>query len=160
MLYIFLVDTGNMIQLDMNLALEKVEYLKGVIARSCSIPPEKQVLLISGGESLDGNEMVCKYSMGTDTNPIFLFSMVSIESSLPPEVPAEYDTGESALNQKVESSLSLRDTQSTVAVRASLAQEYEKASSAQTRICETLFLFQISCQILSIYHWSIIWHYI
>lgn len=33
MLYIFLVDTGNMIQLDMNLALETVGYLKGVIAR-------------------------------------------------------------------------------------------------------------------------------
>jgi hypothetical protein len=34
MLYIFLVDTGNMLQLDMNLALETVGYLKGVIARS------------------------------------------------------------------------------------------------------------------------------
>ena len=138
MLYVFLVDTGTMIQLDMNLALEKVEYLKGVIARSCSIPPEKQVLLISGGESLDANETVCKYSMGTDTNPIFLFSMVSIESSMPPEVPSEYDTGETSLNEKVESSLTLRDTQSTVAIRASLAQEYVKASSAQTRSCETL----------------------
>ena len=138
MLYVFLVDTGTMVQLDMNLALEKVEYLKGVIARSCSIPPEKQVLLISGGESLDANETVCKYSMGTDTNPIFLFSLVSIESSLPPEVPPEYDTGEAALNEKVEGSLSLRDTQSTVAIRAALAQEYVKASAAQTRSCETL----------------------
>ena len=26
-----------------------------------------------------------RYSTGTDTNPIFLFSMVSIESSQPPE---------------------------------------------------------------------------
>ena len=43
-------------QLDMNLALEKVYYLKGVIARSCRIPHEKQVLLISGGESLDSEE--------------------------------------------------------------------------------------------------------
>ena len=63
MLYVFLVDTGTMMQLDMNLALEKVEHLKSVIAQSCSIPPEKQVLLISGGESLDANETVCKYSM-------------------------------------------------------------------------------------------------
>ena len=138
MLYVFLVDTGTMIQLDMNLALEKVEYLKGVIARTCSIPPEKQVLLISGGESLDANETVCKYSMGTDTNPIFLFSMISIESTLPPEVPAEYNTGEAALNEKVENSFSLRDTQNTVAIRTSLAQEYVKASTAQTRSCETL----------------------
>ena len=138
MLYIFLVDTGTMIQLDMNLALEKVGSLKGVIARSCCIPPEKQVLLISGGESLDEDETVCKYSMGTDTNPIFLFSMVSIESSLPPEVPPEYDTGEATLSEKAESSLSLKDTQNTVAVRASLAQEYVKASAEQTRSCETL----------------------
>jgi RB1-inducible coiled-coil protein 1 len=127
-----------MIQLDMNVALEKVEYLKGVIARTCCIPPEKQVLLISGGESLDANETVCKYSMGTDTNPIFLFSMVSIESTLPPEVPAEYNTGEAALNEKVENSFSLRDTQNTVAIRTSLAQEYVKGSTAQTRSCETL----------------------
>ena len=69
----------------MNLALEKVSYLKGVIARSCRIPHEKQVLLISGGESLDSEERVCKYSAGTDTNPIFLFSMLNIESPFPPE---------------------------------------------------------------------------
>ena len=69
----------------MNLALEKVSYLKGVIARSCRIPHEKQVLLISGGESLDSEERVCKYSAGTDTNPIFLFSMLNIESPIPPE---------------------------------------------------------------------------
>ena len=46
MLYVFLVDTGSMIQLEMNLALETVAYLKTVIARQCSIPPEKQVLLV------------------------------------------------------------------------------------------------------------------
>ena len=43
MLYVFLVDTGTMIQLDMNLALETVGYLKTVIARHRSIPPDKQV---------------------------------------------------------------------------------------------------------------------
>ena len=45
-----------------------------------------KVLLISGGESLEPEERVCKYTAGSsDTNPIFLFSMVSIESSQPPE---------------------------------------------------------------------------
>ena len=35
-----------------------------------------QVLLISGGESLEPDERVCKYTAGSsDTNPIFLFSM-------------------------------------------------------------------------------------
>lgn len=137
MLYIFLVDTGNMIQLDMNLALETVGYLKGVVARSCCIPPEKQVLLISGGESLEDDERVCKYAAGTDTNPIFLFSLVSIESPVPPEIATDFGT-DVELNNKIETSLKLRDTQSTVAVRASLAQEVVKTSSEQTRICETL----------------------
>ena len=116
MLYVFHVDTGTMIQLDMNLALETVGYLKGVIARSASIPPGKQVLLISGGESLNGDEMVCKYSMGTDTNPIFLFSMLNIENPLPPEIPGDDDGAaeEQTLSDKVESSLQLKDAQSTV----------------------------------------------
>lgn len=149
MLYVFLVDTGTMIQLDMNLALEKVSYLKGVIARSCRIPPDKQVLLISGGDSLEPEERVCKYAAGTDTNPIFLFSMVSIESPAPPEMPVDSDYGtsggsgsgsssESELNDKVTASLQLEDAQSTVAIRATLAQEYVKASSEQTRVCELL----------------------
>ena len=46
-----------------------------IVSRSCCIPPEKQVLLISGGESLEDEERVCKYAAGTDTNPIFLFSL-------------------------------------------------------------------------------------
>ena len=127
-------------KLDMNLALEKVTYLKGVIARSCRIPCEKQVLLISGGESLDPEERVCKYSAGTDTNPIFLFSMLNIENSTPPEVQTEIASEfvESELNEKVNASLKLDDAQSTVAIRATLAQEYVKASSEQTRVCELL----------------------
>ncbi len=43
MLYLFLVDTGTMMQLEMDVALETVAYLKGVIGRTCHIPPEKQV---------------------------------------------------------------------------------------------------------------------
>ena len=60
MLYVFFVDNGSMIQLDMNLALQTVASLKQVIAQHCSIPPEKQVLLVSGGENLEGDEKVCK----------------------------------------------------------------------------------------------------
>ena len=42
------------------------------------------------------------------------------------------------LAEKVEASLKLKEAQSTVSVRAALAQEIVKASSEQTRICETL----------------------
>ena len=123
-------------QLDLNLAVEKVSYLKGYISRNCRIPQEKQVLLISGGESLDPEERVCKYAAGTDTNPIFLFSMLNIESSQSPEILIEFN--ESELNEKVNASLKLEDTQSTVSIRATLAQEFVKASSDKTAMCEGL----------------------
>jgi hypothetical protein len=140
MLYIFRVDTGSMITLEMNLALETVSHLKKAVASTWGIPTDKQVLLISGGESLEPEERVCKYTAGSsDTNPIFLFSMASIESNTPPsnmgpgmESPPERD-----LQPEVEASLSLPDTHNTVAVRATLAQEYVKASREQARVCES-----------------------
>ena len=49
------------------------------------------MLLISGGEALELDERVCKYTAGSsDTNPIFLFSMASLEGSAP---PVTHDTG-------------------------------------------------------------------
>ena len=81
MLYLFLVDSGTMVQLEIDVALDTVANLKGVIGRTCRIPPDKQVLLISGGESLDNEEKVCKYNAGTDTNPIFLFNLANIENA-------------------------------------------------------------------------------
>ena len=48
MLYIFRVDTGSMLTLDMGLALENVHHLKQAVQTNCGIPQEKQVLLISG----------------------------------------------------------------------------------------------------------------
>ncbi|KAH8031061.1 hypothetical protein HPB51_012749 [Rhipicephalus microplus] len=80
MLYVFLVDTGKMVTFDMNHAVESVEHLKAVIHQRFSVPPEKQVLLISGGESLQPTASVGSYSAGTDTNPIYFFNKVSIES--------------------------------------------------------------------------------
>ena len=126
MLYIFRVDTGAMVTLEMGLALETVGHLKVAVESTCNIPQEKQVLLISGGESLEAEERVCKYTAGSsDTNPIFLFSMASIESTTPPSSSVEAHS-ERDLQPEVESSLSLPDTHNTVAVRASLAQEYVK----------------------------------
>ena len=137
MLYIFRVDTGAMVTLDMGLALKTVGHLKLEVEATCNIPQEKQVLLISGGESLEVEERVCKYTAGSsDTNPIFLFSMASIESVSPPLSTAE-TSSERDLQPEVEASLTLPDTYNTVAVRASLAQEYVKLSRDQARVCES-----------------------
>ena len=42
-----------------------VRDLQDVIARQCRIPQDKQVLLISGGDSLDPGARVCRYASGT-----------------------------------------------------------------------------------------------
>ena len=122
-----------------------------------------QVLLISGGESLDNEEKVCKYNAGTDTNPIFLFNLANIENAnsgggecdeashaatgfadgFGPHHGGDGDGGEvaavaAALKEKVESAARLPDIQNTVAVRASLAQEFVRAAAEQLRVCETL----------------------
>lgn len=95
MLYIFHVDTGTMMTFDMKLALESVNLLKEAIERMCKIPADKQVLLVSGGECLDPSARVCSYSAGTDTNPIYLFSKSTLESTKPPSPSIDYGSGES-----------------------------------------------------------------
>ena len=93
MLYVFLVDTGTVMTFEMNLALETVANLKEVIFKATKVSPDKQVLLISGGQTLDPTHRVCSYSAGTDTNPIFLFCKTAIESSVPPSPSINYGSG-------------------------------------------------------------------
>ena len=99
MLYVFLVDTGTVYTFDMNIALDTVANLKENIFRVCNVPPEKQVLLISGGQSLDPSHRVCSYSAGTDTNPIFLFCKSTIESSIPPSPSINFGSGKYLWNK-------------------------------------------------------------
>ena len=47
MLYIFRVDTGSMMTLEMSLALETVAHLRRAVASTWSIPEDKQVGLES-----------------------------------------------------------------------------------------------------------------
>lgn len=54
-----------------------VQALKQAIERQHAIPAKSQVLLISGGETLEASNRVCSYSSGTDTNPIFMLSKSS-----------------------------------------------------------------------------------
>ena len=57
---------------------------------------------------------MCKYTAGSsDTNPIFLFSVASLESSTPPVTPGG-EAGERDLQPEVETSLTLPDTHNTV----------------------------------------------
>ncbi len=70
--------------------------------------------MISGGESLEPEERVCKYNAGTDTNPIFLFSMSSIERSHPPDLPpGDHDSSSmhDDLLSRAEASMRLPDSQ-------------------------------------------------
>jgi len=99
MLFVFLVDTGSVISLDMNIALDTVANLKEILFRATKVQPEKQVLLISGGQSLmEPSHCVASYSAGTDTNPIFMFSKSSIENSEPPTSSVNYGSGKLLVN--------------------------------------------------------------
>ncbi|XP_032666875.1 RB1-inducible coiled-coil protein 1 isoform X3 [Odontomachus brunneus] len=137
MLYIFHVDTGTTITFDIKLALQSVAHLKEAIERECGVVAAHQVLLMSGGESLEPNARVCSYSAGTDTNPIYLFSKSAIESPLPPTPSIDYGS-DVDLQSQIESSLSMPATYQTLVSRACLAQQCCSLAREQTRICERL----------------------
>ncbi|KZS15636.1 RB1-inducible coiled-coil protein [Daphnia magna] len=138
MLYVFLVDTGTTLTFDMNLALETVANLKEVVYKACKIAPDKQVLLISGGQSLDPSYRVCSYSAGTDTNPIFLFCKSTIESAVPPSPSMDFGSAHD-LKQKAEACLNDKETTyQTVVTRVQLAQQFHETGREICRVCEQL----------------------
>ncbi|CAK9828511.1 RB1-inducible coiled-coil protein 1 [Anthophora retusa] len=137
MLYIFHVDTGTTITFDIKLALQTVSQLKEAIERECGVVAAHQVLLMSGGESLEPNARVCSYSAGTDTNPIYLFSKAAIESHLPPTPSIDYGS-DVDLQSQIDTSLAMPATYQTVVARAQLAQQCCGLAREQTRICERL----------------------
>ncbi|XP_070556941.1 RB1-inducible coiled-coil protein 1-like [Ptychodera flava] len=137
MLYIFLVDTGTMLNFDMNLAVESVSHLQAAIADECQIPVDKQVLLISGGENLDPAMRVCSYHAGTDTNPIFLFSKSTIEAAAPPS-PSVYGGSDGDLKYQVEGSLNMQPSFETVVSRVQLALQISDLARDEVSCCESL----------------------
>ncbi|XP_069193835.1 RB1-inducible coiled-coil protein 1 isoform X1 [Procambarus clarkii] len=137
MIYVFLVDNGTMKTFDMNLALENVSVLKEEVHRTLKVPPEKQVLLISGGEALDPDQRVCQYSAGTDTNPIFLFSKTTIEKQNPPVPCVDYCT-DTDLKDQVEGTLNMPASYNTVVARAQLAQQFHEQSREEIRASQQL----------------------
>ncbi|XP_046746748.1 RB1-inducible coiled-coil protein 1 isoform X2 [Diprion similis] len=137
MLYVFHVDTGTTITFDMKLALESVSQLKEAIERECGVAAGQQVLLVSGGESLEPNARVCTYSAGTDTNPIYLFSKAAIESPQPPVPSIDYGS-DVDLQGQIEASLVMPATYQTVVARAQLGQQCWALARNQTSVCERL----------------------
>lgn len=137
MLYVFLVDTGKMMTFEMNHAVESVEHLKTVISQRCNVPPEKQVLLISGGESLQPAASVGSYSAGTDTNPIFLFNKASIESDALAR-SGELVMSDQDMAGEVEAVIDLQPTFNTVVSRTQLSQEFYDRAQQEMRTCEVL----------------------
>ncbi|KAB0797111.1 hypothetical protein PPYR_08105 [Photinus pyralis] len=137
MLYVFNVDTGTMITFDMSFAVESVSYLQTQIEKICKIAVDNQVLLVSGGESLDRNARVCSYSAGTDTNPIYLFSRTDIESKIPPTPSVEIGSNID-FTAKVKESHDMPATYHTVCQRTQLAQQFHESAKEELKICQNL----------------------
>lgn len=137
MLYVFLVDTGKMVTFDMNHAVESVEHLKAVIHQRFNVLPEKQVLLISGGESLHPTASVGSYSAGTDTNPIYFFNKVSIESDTL-DRSNELVTSDQDVTLEVEAVVNLPPSFDTVVARTQLAEEFCERARQELRVSECL----------------------
>lgn len=118
--------------------INSVAALKQAIATKCDIPDEKQVLLISGGESLNANSRVCSYgAAGTDTSPIFLFSKSTIESQTAPTPLTEYGA-DTDVRERVEGCYEMEPVYNTVVVRAELAKQLCEMAGQQYHICEKL----------------------
>ncbi|XP_056017602.1 RB1-inducible coiled-coil protein 1-like isoform X2 [Ostrea edulis] len=137
MLFVFHVDTGTMMTFDMGLLAGSVANLQRVISQACRISEEKQVLLISGGESLDPSMQVHKYHSGTDTNPIYLFSKMAIEAANPPYPSVHYGIDVDIPSQ-VEGSLLLPPTFGTVVARSQLAIQIHEVDREEEEACEKL----------------------
>lgn len=113
-------------------------HLKAAIASQIKIPEDKQVLLISGGESLDPTARVCSYnSAGTDTSPIFLFNKSAIESPNLPKCMVDYGP-DPDVKERVEGCIDMNPNYNTVVARAEMAQQLYEMAAKQLHICEKL----------------------
>lgn len=143
MLFVFQVDTGTMMTFDMRLAMESVINLKRAIASKTDIPEDKQVLLISGGESLNNMQRICSYSSaGTDTSPIFLFAKVNIESYQPTSVGIDVYNDDRDMTDVVESCMNMQPSLDTLVARTELAADLSQQAFKQKEICERLIYDQ------------------
>lgn len=138
MLFVFQVDTGTMMTFEMRLVMDTVANLKRAIAMQTNIAEDKQVLLISGGESLTNTQKVCSYSSaGTDTSPIFLFAKVNIESNQPPSLNIDFED-DTDMMEMIESCMSMQPSLDTLVARTELAVDLSEQALKQKETCERL----------------------
>ncbi|XP_023246260.1 RB1-inducible coiled-coil protein 1 isoform X2 [Copidosoma floridanum] len=139
MLYIFHVDLGCTITVDINMTTKTVSELKERIEIETNVPPKNQILLMSGGETLHNEATVGSYSTGTtDSNPIFLFNAALIDSSTPPMPVINYMPADDNLDKRFTESQTLPVSLQTLNSRTDLANRCCTLSRDQLRACERL----------------------
>lgn len=81
---------------------------------------------------------VCSYSAaGTDTNPIFLFDLLALESKAAPPPMIQY-TQDVDMREKIESCKSLLPTYNTVVARTEIAKQLVDLAKENYAACERL----------------------
>nr|XP_039270637.1 RB1-inducible coiled-coil protein 1-like [Styela clava] len=136
MLHVFNVNRGTMLTFDVNLAMERVLELKTTIQDTHGISPDKQVMLISGGQALSDEERVCSYAAGTESNPVYLFDKGCIEKEnlqLQSNYQESNDFAESIRNART-----LSPSYKTVEVRTKLAMRLHDATRHQAQTMKSL----------------------
>jgi RB1-inducible coiled-coil protein 1 len=149
MLYVFDVAKGAMLTFDAKFAFERVLKLKNEIEKKSNIRVAYQILLMSGGESLELDAQVSSYSTGTDTNPVYLINKffndmhpISLSTSI-----FEYENINCDLQKKVANSSNMPLSHQTLVERIKIAQEFYKLTGKLWKLCEDLVKIQhFQCQ--------------
>ncbi|XP_050307452.1 RB1-inducible coiled-coil protein 1 isoform X4 [Anthonomus grandis grandis] len=136
MVHVFFVQPGDMMTFDNEFLMKSVADLKREIEEKSGIPEEKQVLIISGGEPLELKKNLCSYKAGTDTNPIYLFSVNFDVSKI--DISKNLISGDLELKQRLTDCLSLPASLATVKSRAMVAADFHKMASDQLEFCQNL----------------------
>ncbi|XP_071965755.1 RB1-inducible coiled-coil protein 1-like [Antedon mediterranea] len=142
MLHIFVVNTGTMVTMDMSHTMRSVLDLQHAIHKEYGIAVDKQVLLVSGGQSLDVQQRVCTFNAGTDTNPIYLFDKSLIEqanyqhgSSLMEDDQQQLDN---ELKEQVEAFRHLPPSYNAVSSRTQMALQLHDRAKEKVQSCENV----------------------
>ncbi|XP_030761433.1 RB1-inducible coiled-coil protein 1 isoform X2 [Sitophilus oryzae] len=137
MVYVFFVQPGDMISFDNEITImQSVEDLKDKIKEKVNIPQDQQVLLISGGESLDVKKNLCSYMAGTDTNPIYLFSTNYEPNRL--DILKSLNYNDLEIKQRLTECMNLPVSLATVKTRTLVAMDFFNIAKTQLEFCENL----------------------
>ncbi|XP_076804307.1 uncharacterized protein LOC143448435 isoform X1 [Clavelina lepadiformis] len=136
MLHVFAVNTGQMMTFEVDLTMERVTDLKRAVADSSEIGPNKQVMLINGGQALDDNTKVYTYAAGTETNPIYVFDKAMIEGSY--VSPKSNFRDNNDFSMEIHAALCLPPCYNTVVSRTQLALKIHEATRQQVASIQSL----------------------